>query len=67
MDDKMTKGDREAFALLSALGMTIRDATIGIGDGEWIVYMRGPWKFPDLTTWDGWPVRYARIGEVKAL
>jgi hypothetical protein len=59
-------GDQEARGLLAALGMTHRDAVIGIGSDEWIVYMLGPWKFPDLNTWEGWPVRYKRMGEMRA-
>lgn len=67
-DSKTTEpGDEEARGLLAALGMTYRDATIGIGEGEWFVYMLGPWKFPDLAEWNGWPVRYRRMGGVKAL
>ncbi len=53
--------------MLQAIGMTHRDAAIGIGDREWVVYMLGPWKFPSLQTWEGWPVRYERMGPVMAI
>lgn len=58
--------DHQARGLLAALGVTYRDATIAIGHEEWIVYLLGPWKAPDLSEWCGLPVRYERIGEITA-
>ena len=60
----VVRGDAEAFGLLAAIGMTCRDAVVALGEGEWVVYMPGPWKFPDLAVWEGWPVRYDRLGDV---
>jgi hypothetical protein len=50
--------DQEAFALLSAIGLTTHDAAIVAGDGEWIVLLLLPIKPPKLSVFDGWPIKY---------
>lgn len=45
--------------LLSVLGLTYHDATVGLGCDEWLVIIYEPRPEPDVKHWSGFPVRYS--------
>lgn len=63
---KATVSPEEAEALLRELGLTTRQACVGVALQSWLVMIYLPMKRPRITRWLGWPVEYEiGIGQPK--